>query len=100
MILVPKMLHEDHFDTPATEPVQFWARGHGVSVIVAAYALTKLDVDTAAELALYWVAGIAVAYPFNAKFKLFNGDLKPKYPMHYVPEILMTSLLALGLTAE
>ncbi len=43
--------------------------------------------------------GIAVAYPYNAKFNWFD-TYKVKYPMHYVPEILMAALLGAGYIAN
>ena len=46
-----------------------------------------------------WVAGIGIAYPYNAKFDLF-GSYKQKYPMHYVPELLMPALLGAGFIAN
>lgn len=100
MLVVPRKIHEDHFDDKATPMIEFWARGHGVSILTACYALTKLDADTAAKIALYWVAGIGLTYPFNAKFGFFSDTYKPKYPMHYVPEALMTALLVGGVVAE
>ena len=41
----------------------------------------------------------ALIYPFNAKFGLLSKNLPLKYdgfPNHYVPEVLMASVAALG----
>ena len=90
MILVPSKVHNDHFEEKSTKMTEFWARGHGVSIAVGIYALTQLDTDTAFKAAMAWVAGIGVAYPYNAKFNWFD-TYKVKYPMHYVPCLLYTS---------
>ena len=74
-------------------------RGHGVSVAAGIWALTKLDTEDAFKIAMAWVAGIAIACPYNAKFDLF-GTYKQKYPMSYVPEILMPALLGAGFIAN
>merc|ERR1712224_59072 len=70
MILVPSKVHNDHFEEKSTKMTEFWARGHGVSIAVGIYALTQLDTDTAFKAAMAWVAGIGVAYPYNAKFNV------------------------------
>ena len=59
----------------------------------------KLDVDTAHKVAWGWTAGIALLYPFNAKFSVL-GDYPCKYPMHYVPEALMSTFCVLGALAK
>ena len=66
---------------------------------VGIYALTQLDTDTAFKAAMAWVAGIGIAYPYNAKFNWFD-TYKVKYPMHYVPELLMVGLLGAGYIAN
>ena len=99
MILVPSKVHNDHFEEKSTKMTEFWARGHGVSIAVGIYALTQLDTDTAFKAAMAWVAGIGVAYPYNAKFNWFD-TYKVKYPMHYVPEVLMVGLLGAGFVAN
>ena len=38
-------------------------------------------------------------YPWNAKFGYISPGLPVKYPMHYVPEILMVALTVLGIKA-
>ena len=39
---------------------------------------------------------VAFLYPFNAKYDIFQ-KLKKIYPMHYVPEVLMTTLTTTGI---
>jgi len=39
---------------------------------------------------------VAFLYPFNAKYNIFQ-KLKLIYPMHYVPEVLMTTLTTTGI---
>jgi hypothetical protein len=62
-------------------------------MIAVAYAMHKMqDLQfTVATIAL-----IAFLYPFNAKYCIFQ-KLKCKYPMHYVPEGLMTTLITTGI---
>ena len=38
-------------------------------------------------------------YPWNAKFGYLSPGLPTKYPMHYVPEVLMAALTCLGIAA-
>jgi len=99
MLLVPSKIQNDHFEQKATTMTDFAWRGHGVSVAAGMWALTKLDTEDAFKMAMAWVAGIAIACPYNAKFDLF-GTYKQKYPMHYVPELLMPGLLAAGFIAN
>ena len=99
MLLVPSKIQNDHFEAKATTSTDFAWRGHGVSIAIGIWAITQLDTDAAFKVAMAWVAGIAVAYPYNAKFNWF-GTYKVKYPMHYVPEILMAALLGAGFVAN
>ena len=39
---------------------------------------------------------VAFMYPLNAKYNIFQ-KLKVIYPMHYVPEALMTTLTTTGI---
>ena len=43
--------------------------------------------------------GIGILYPWNAKFGYLTPNLPLKYPMHYVPELLMLSLSVAGIPA-
>ena len=42
---------------------------------------------------------VGAIYPWNAKFGYISPGLPVKYPMHYVPEILMVALTVLGIKA-
>ena len=99
MLLVPSKIQNDHFEAKATTSTDFAWRGHGVSIAIGIWAITQLDTDAAFKVAMAWVAGIAVAYPYNAKFNWFD-TYKVKYPMHYVPEVLMIALLGAGYIAN
>ena len=88
----------DHFDAPATPMLKFWIRGSSVAFLGATYALARLPVDDACSFALAMCAGSAVLYPYNAKFNLIGGEKLPvKYPMHYVPEVLLGALTLVGI---
>ena len=99
MLLVPSKIQNDHFEAKATTSTDFAWRGHGVSIAIGIWALTKLDTEDAFKIAMAWVAGIGIAYPYNAKFNWFD-TYKVKYPMHYVPEVLMIALLGAGYIAN
>merc|ERR1711939_1256497 len=89
MLLVPSKIQNDHFEAKATTSTDFAWRGHGVSIAIGIWAITQLDTDAAFKVAMAWVAGIAVADTY-----------KVKYPMHYVPEVLMIALLGAGYIAN
>ena len=57
------------------------------------------EIGDAFKIAMAWVAGIGIVYPYNAKFGWFDS-YKVKYPMHYVPELLMIGLLGAGFVAN
>mmetsp|Transcript_30806 Transcript_30806/g.91828 ORF Transcript_30806/g.91828 Transcript_30806/m.91828 type:complete len:136 (-) Transcript_30806:422-829(-) len=98
MLLVPSNMMTDHFEAPATKYTDFWIRGQSVSIATVVYCMTKLPEDVAAKALLGLSAGIAVLYPFNAKFG-YLSSLEVKYPMHYVPEALMLGLTVAGVLA-
>ena len=61
-------------------------------------AMQSLPQETNLQIATAVSAGIGLIYPWNAKFGyLTDGKLPTKYPMHYVPEVLMTVLTGAGL---
>ncbi|KAJ1456638.1 hypothetical protein M885DRAFT_410904, partial [Pelagophyceae sp. CCMP2097] len=97
MLLVPGKLVSDHFAEEPTAMVQFWIRGHSASILAllalanAASTPTQLAVKV---LTAYSFAAGAV-YPWNAKFGILT-DVPTKYPMHYVPEVLMLALFLAG----
>ena len=98
MLVVPSNMQTDHFDAPATKYTDFWIRGHSASVATIIYCMTKMESEVAAKAMLLLSAGIAVLYPFNAKFG-YLSQLEVKYPMHYMPEALMLGLTVGGVLA-
>ena len=61
------------------------------------YLVNQIPLDQAVKVATLTTMAVGLIYPFNAKFSLLGDNLPVKYPMHYVPEILMTVLSAAGL---
>ena len=60
------------------------------------YAINQMPAEAGAKVLLVWTAAVAVLYPYNAKFG-YLSKIEPKYPMHYVPEVLMPTLVAMGI---
>ena len=139
MLFVPKMIHEDNFESPANECAaathmhscrgvrspraipyarakasdaranivrrraraprrytNFIWRGASTSLLAAVYAINQMPAEAGAKVLLVWTAAVAVLYPYNAKFG-YLSKVEPKYPMHYVPEVLMPTLVAMGI---
>ena len=96
MLLFPSRMVTEHFHTSSDKYLDFWIRGTAASIGPLIYALSQLPVEIARNVALAWIAGIAFLYPFNAKFGYFS-KLEVKYPMHYLPEVLMSVLIMMGL---
>jgi|TARA_B100000767_G_scaffold68355_1_gene64924 hypothetical protein len=92
-LIMPAKIITDHFKATTSAITLFTARGTAGPMIAVAYAMHKMqDLQfTVATIAL-----IAFLYPFNAKYGIFQ-KLKCKYPMHYVPEGLMTTLITTGI---
>ena len=86
----------DHWDMPSTPGMEFWIRGHGVSLLVLCYLSMHVPTAVAAKAAFVLSLGIAIVYPFNAKFGYFE-KLPVIYPKHYEPEILLSALILAGL---
>ena len=96
-LLMPGMIIDQHFDFAPDENHIFFGRGTGVPMLALAYVLTKLPVDEAVKIAFYTVVATALVYPINAAY---ISKLAVKYPMHYVPEVLMTGLTVAGFLAQ
>lgn len=96
MLAMPAKMVTDHFDAPATPLLTFWIRGQSVSLLGLCYTVTKLSTPEAVKVAAATSLAIGVLYPWNAKFGYLTPGLPVKYPMHYVPEILMFALSAAG----
>ena len=96
MLLVPAKMITDHFNASADQMTQFWIRGSACGFAAAIWAMRQLPVATGVQLGFYLALGCGILYPWNAKFNLFKNNLNVKYPMHYVPEVLMALLSAAG----
>merc|ERR1712194_870880 len=96
MLLSPGTMITDHFDAKPTKYTDFWIRGQSVSIATCVYLLQKVETEVAAKAMLGMSTGVAILYPFNAKFG-YLSQLEVKYPMHYVPEALMLGLTVAGI---
>ena len=98
-ILQPGKMVTDHFDAEATDLMKFWIRGESVSIFGLCYCILQLESSLAVKVALATSAAVGVLYPWNAKFGYITSGLPTKYPMHYVPEVLMAVLTVAGALA-
>ena len=90
MLAVPAKMVTDHFDAPATPLLQFWIRGSSCAFLTIVYLVKfKLATEDAVPVALAMSVACGALYPWNAKFGYLSPGLPTKYPMHYVPEVLM-----------
>ena len=80
--------------------IKFWARGSSTAWLGLAYAVGQMPTAAAAKLctAVSFVCGGVC--PWHAKFNLIGEKLDPKYPMHYVPEVLMGLLTVSGIVVS
>jgi len=46
-------------------------------------------------VALAWITAVGILYPWNAKFGYLSSQ-DAKYPMHYVPEVLIAGFVVMG----
>jgi hypothetical protein len=98
MLLVPGKLVTDHFDQPVTPMVKFWIRGQAPAWAAVCYCVSqKLETSDAVQVCTALSILVGILYPWNAKFDLTGDKFVVKYPMHYVPELLMTVLSLSGL---
>ena len=86
----------DHFHATADQMTQFWIRGSGCAWAAVVWAARQMDATTATTMMMATSFVCGILYPWNAKFNLFKNNLSVKYPMHYVPEILMAALSLAG----
>ena len=96
MLLIPAKMITDHFNATADQMTQFWIRGTSVFSFALLYCWQLMPVAAAAKVALWASAGCGLLYPWNAKFNLMKHNFSIKYPMHYVPEVLMAGLTLVG----
>ena len=88
----------DHFNATPDGLHKFFIRGSSIGFALCLYSMSLLAANTAATIAFYLSAGVALLYPYNSKFNLFKDGVSGslKYPMHYVPEVLMAALTLIG----
>ena len=100
MLLIPGNMVTDHWDMPSTPGMEFWIRGSAISIFAVCMLMMYTPTSVAAKVGLFVsVCIIGVCYPWNAKFGYFTPNLPLKYPMHYVPELLMLALSGMGMAA-
>jgi hypothetical protein len=98
MLFVPAKLVTDHFDSPATPMVKYWIRGQAPGWAAVCYCVSqKLETSDAVQVCTALSILVGIIYPWSAKFDYFGDKLPVKYPMHYVPEVLMAGLSLAGL---
>jgi hypothetical protein len=96
MLAVPGKMITDHFEAPATPLLKFWIRGSSVGFLGLVYCLQQMPTADAVKVATVASAATGMLYPWNAKFTFVGEKLPVKYPMHYVPEVLMAVLTLAG----
>jgi len=99
MFLTPGKIVTDNFNYDPDSMTKFWIRGASPAwfmVLITMNFLVEPDVGVKIGTLMSLIMGIL--FPYNAKFGYFTGGSLPrKYPMHYFPEILMPTLLILGI---
>ena len=98
---IPDKFISDHFDVTPDAMHIFLARGAGVAIAGVAYAMWDFAKNVAGDAAglkvlIAYNFLVGLVYPWNAAY---ISKLPVKYPMHYLPEILMAVLTAAGLLA-
>ena len=91
---IPEKFISDHFDVTPDAMHVFLARGSGIAIAGVAYAMHKFDIPL--KLLVAYNAMIGLVYPWNAAY---ISKLPVKYPMHYMPEVLMAGLTVAGVLA-
>ena len=97
MLAMPGKMITDHYDTPPTPMIENVMRFAGVLMAGLCYCVKTGNSEDMFDVALLTIMGMAVLGPYNAKFGYLGGKLPVKYPMHYMPEVLMPTLISLGL---
>ena len=95
-IFFPLSLHSSPAYINSTPMIKFWARGSSTAWL-SAYAV---GIASAAAKLCNAVFSSMRLYPRNAKFNLIGEKLDVKYPMHYVPEVLMGLLTVSGIVVS
>ena len=97
MLALPGKMVTDQFDAPATPMLEFWIRCFGVVMAGLCYCVKTGNSEDMFDVALLTTIGMAVMGPYDGKFGYLGGKLPCKYPMHYMPEVLLPTLISLGL---
>merc|ERR1711939_1119184 len=79
--------------------LQFWIRGSSVGFGTTVFLVNQVPTAMGVQVATAITLAIGILYPWNAKWNMIGEKLPVKYPMHYVPEVLMAVLSAGGLYA-
>ena len=96
-LFTPGKMVTDHFDAPATPMLKFWIRGASFGFITMLYLINIVELEEAVEVGFVSSLLCGILYPWNAKYGYAtDGKLPVKYPMHYVPEVLMLGLTLFG----
>lgn len=98
MLFAPSKMVTDHFDVPATPSTNYWIRGSSTAffcMVTLAMKLAEYDAVYAAKVCTGASLMSGLLFPWNSKFGILS-KLPVKYPMHYVPEVLMLGLTVLG----
>jgi hypothetical protein len=95
LMLVPKLLHEQHFESSPTAMETFWMRGAAVPMTALAHCLKELPTKRAVKVAFWYCLAIGIFFSWNAKFGYLTKTDKRK-PFHAVPEVLFALLSVVG----
>ena len=60
---MPDKMVTDHWDMPSTPGMEFWIRGHAVSIFGFCYLMMCSPTASAAKAAFFISVGIGVLYP-------------------------------------
>ena len=77
MLLNPGGMVTDHWDIASTPEMEFWIRGHAVTIFCEVFLMMNVETAVAAKAALAASVGIGILYPWNARF----GYLTPNLPL-------------------
>ena len=95
---MPKKMVFDHFKNKTVNVMtEFWIRGQSCAWLGLVYAVHKLPQSEQLPICTGVALACGILYPWNAKYGYLSKGLKVKYPMHYVPEVLMAVLTVGGL---
>ena len=96
MLLIPANMVTDHWDIASTPEMEFWIRGHAVTIFCEVFLMMNVETAVAAKAALAASVGIGILYPWNARF-ISKLDLKD---FHRVPEVAFLALAGMAYLAK